>query len=1696
MRGMRFGMVLVEGIAGRRNQPFAGAFAARSVGLLTALALALVCAPGSAWAEPMCTDTWTGASEGTWQTASNWSTGKVPGSSDVACIGAEKTVRVTEGANQAGVLEDKGTLAISGGSLELTNALEASSAASLTITVSGTLTGAGTLDISGSLLTNGSVKMTGSGATVILPEASATINPENFTYLELAGRSFVNEGTTTFSNAFLYETEGAQITNSGTFKANSEGSIAVVGKGPASIVNTGVFEKTEGTSSTTVEPSFENQSTVQAQTGQLSFGGGGSDTTGAWSASEGASIAFTGGSFSLGGGSISGTTHVSGATVGVEGVVGTSAQFSVSSGSLSVQKGSMTVASLTQTAGTLTGAGTLDISGSLLTNGSAKMSGSGATVILPKASATINPENFTYLELAGRSLVNEGTTTFSNAFIYETEGAQIRNSGTFKANSEGAIVVLGESPTSILNTGVFEKTEGTSSTTVEPNFENLGRIVEETGHLKITHPVTAEPSTQYGGSGNPSAPGQQRPSCGDPVNCATGNYSESQTDLSVGGRGVGLYLARMYNSQAAVGSSEHGMFGYGWTSSFSDHLVVEKASKKATLYQANGGTVPFTEGGGSFTAPAWSQDTLSGSAEAGYTLTLADQTKYKFSGSSGRLESVTDRDGNATTLSYTEAGRLEAITDPASRKITLTYNGEGLVESAKGSGGHVVKYTYEGGNLASVTEPGEAKARWQFKYDGSHEITTLTDGRGGKTINEYNGSHQVISQEDPAERTLTFEYEPFHTKITNKATGTVTDERFDSNDLPFSITRGYGTSSASTETFAYNAANYLSSVMDGNGHTTKYTYDGENNRTSMVDADEHETKWTYDSTHDVKTMTTPKGETTTITRESHGNPEKLERPAPGGKTQIIKYKYNAHGELERATDPLERTWKYEYNTEGNRTSETYPESEKRTWEYTEDSHEIATISPRGNVKGAKASEFTTKTTRDMQGRPVTITDPLGHTTKYTYDANSNLETLTDANGHKATYTYNADNQPTKIKEPNGTVTETEYDGAGRVVSQTDGNKHTTKDVRNPVGEITEATDPLGRKTTKEYDQAGNVKAVTDPAKRTTTYTYDATNRLKEISYSDGKTPAGKYEYDADGNRTTMTDGTGKTTYTYDQLDRLTESQNGHGDVIGYEYDLANEQTKITYPNGKSVTQTYDKTGRLQKVTDWLEHATKFAYNADSSLTTTTFPTGTSEEDKYTYDNADQMSEVKMTKGAETLASLVYTRDSDNQLKKTLSNKGLPGPEATEDTYDTNNRLTKAGTTTYEYDAANNATKIASNTKTYDKADELEKGTEKSASATYTYDETGDRTKTTPSPGPATTYGYDQAGNLTSVTRPEEGKTPAIKDTYTYDGDGTRASQTIGAATTYMDWSPTGRLPLLLNDATNNYIYGPGGLPIEQINTEGKALFVHHDQQGSTRMLTGTTGTIEATMTYDAYGNPTASTGTATTPLGYDGQYTSADTGLIYLRARVYDPTTAQFLTVDPLALVSGAPYQYAGENPLNFNDPTGLILGIPDTPSTQEVVDAVKGAGEAVVHAGEAVIHGGEAVISTASEAGKATGQFVLEHPVVLPAIGCTVGLLAGPAWCAGTITASYGIGTVKNIAAYLNGELSPEQLFDKQLLTAAIAGAGALPGLPLLGTAAGGLVEDAPIPIQLLVNLYLEGPDIGLGIFESNISCGLLGMP
>jgi RHS repeat-associated protein len=150
-----------------------------------------------------------------------------------------------------------------------------------------------------------------------------------------------------------------------------------------------------------------------------------------------------------------------------------------------------------------------------------------------------------------------------------------------------------------------------------------------------------------------------------------------------------------------------------------------------------------------------------------------------------------------------------------------------------------------------------------------------------------------------------------------------------------------------------------------------------------------------------------------------------------------------------------------------------------------------------------------------------------------------------------------------------------------------------------------------------------------------------------------------------------------------------------------------------------------------------------------------------------------------------------------------------------------------------------------------------------------------------------------------------------------------ASHTVGLSTHHLVWDLNETPEALLSDGEDSYIYGPNGLAVEQISSGEEPTYLHHDQLGSTRLLTNAAGEATGTFTYGAYGALTGHTGSATTALGYAGQYTLGQSGLLYLRARYYDPATVQFLARDAAVGTTRQPYDYAGDNPLRLYDRTG-----------------------------------------------------------------------------------------------------------------------------------------------------------------------------
>ena len=105
-----------------------------------------------------------------------------------------------------------------------------------------------------------------------------------------------------------------------------------------------------------------------------------------------------------------------------------------------------------------------------------------------------------------------------------------------------------------------------------------------------------------------------------------------------------------------------------------------------------------------------------------------------------------------------------------------------------------------------------------------------------------------------------------------------------------------------------------------------------------------------------------------------------------------------------------------------------------------------------------------------------------------------------------------------------------------------------------------------------------------------------------------------------------------------------------------------------------------------------------------------------------------------------------------------------------------------------------------------------------------------------------------------------------------------------------------------------------------------------------------TDTNPSNYSYDAYGNKSGSSDNLPSPYGYNGYYRDSETGLYYLNARYYDPTTQQFTQEDTYWGDGTDLYAYCHFNPVMYSDPTGHISmsEIAELQAKQKAEDAIR----------------------------------------------------------------------------------------------------------------------------------------------------------
>ncbi len=1066
----------------------------------------------------------------------------------------------------------------------------------------------------------------------------------------------------------------------------------------------------------------------------------------------------------------------------------------------------------------------------------------------------------------------------------------------------------------------------------------------------------------------------------EPVNVVFGNYTYQYTDLAFPTRGLDFGFQRTYNSAM----TDTGPLGPGWTHSY-NITATQTASNTVVVQREDGRKDLYTfAGGGVYLPPPGIHDVLVWATDH-FVITTTNQVVYTFN-PGGLLAGITDRNGNTTSLTYS-GGKLSAVTDPTGRQVTFTYTGNLLTQITDPSG-RSVSFGYTSGRLTTVTDV--TGRTTTYAYDGNGRLQSITDANGHTFVyNVYDGQGRVVQQRDALNNLTTFNYDTTNRRTTvtdprgnatvyaYDATYRVTGETdalgntesyvYDADSNRISATDKRGNTSAYTHdgqgnvltatdplggvtTFTYDTRNNLASERDPRNSTTTYTYDTRSNPTQRRDALNNLTTWSYDAFGQVLSTTDARSNTTRFGYDSYGHQtvitdalgitttftydlvgRKLSERNPLG--FVTGYGYDAANRLRVVTDALGFTTVYTYDLVGNRIA--VQDALGRVTRYGYDAKDrLAVITDtlgnmtrytydaNNNQTGlTNALGRTTIYTYDALNRRASATDPLGNVTSYLYDANGNRTRLTDANGRITQYAYDALNRLTSVTDAAGGTVTYAYDAAGNRTGMTDANSHTTTYAYDALNRLLSTSDPLSNTTAYGYDAVGNRTRATQPTGTVITYTYDALNRLSGIT-STGLNIA--YAYDAVGNRRTMTDTVGVTTYTYDVLNRLTQAAAPNG-TLGYGYDANGNRIRLTYPGGQIVTSTYDLANRLTTVTDWAGRVTSYTYDAANRQTGIQYPNST--QATYVYDNADRLLSIRHTSTVSgTLAVFTYTLDA---VGNRLSMQDLDG--LTSYGYDSLYRLTSvtypnAEQVVYAYDPMGNRTGMTSTvsgvtTYSYDAADRLLRA----GADTFGWDANGRQITRTFGANTAT-YTFDPLDRLTQVV------SGTVTVQFGYDGDGVRTSKTVGSVATQYVQDVSAALPVVVAETTagqtNRYVYGNDLL--EQVSPAGSPAFYHADGLGSTRALSNLSGQRTDAYSYDVFGQVRSRIGSAAQPFAFAGEQTDGELGLVYLRARYYDPQVGRFVTQDTFPGHAREPqtinkYVYASDNPVLVTDPTGLF---------------------------------------------------------------------------------------------------------------------------------------------------------------------------
>lgn len=872
---------------------------------------------------------------------------------------------------------------------------------------------------------------------------------------------------------------------------------------------------------------------------------------------------------------------------------------------------------------------------------------------------------------------------------------------------------------------------------------------------------------------------------------------------------------------------------------------------------------------------------------------------------SGRISTITDGDGNVTSVARNASGSPTAIVGPFGQRTALTIGADGY--------------------LASLTNP--ANETLQFNYAAAGLLTKMTDARGNSSQYTYDVEGRLTSATNRAGSTKTLTQTSTaganSTALTDALGRTVS---YSVDQLPTADRRRVNTLPDGTTSEWLIRADGSEQVRMPNGMWVNNVV-SPNPRFGMLAP-----------VQSSEVVTTPAGLRLTTTREM----------------TVL---------LTAPQDPLTLTSEAERTTINGQTFTSIYDAASRRFTLT---------TPLG--RGSS-------TTIDAQGRVVEeAVEGLAPAT-YGYDSRGRLITVTQGSGVEArtvTIAYNAQSFIEQISDPLGRVTRFAYDGAGRVTVQTLPDGREIRYAYDANGNLTSLTPPGRPAHTFTYTADDLVATYTAPdvgaSSSQTAYSYNTARQLTRIARADGQ--ALDYAYDAAGRLSTLTTPRGQTAYSYDATTGNLAGIAAPGGVgLAYTYDgslLLNETW--SGPIAGSVGRSYDNNFRIAATTVNGANSITSQYDSDGLLTqvgnlvlsrdaANGLLTGTAlgtANDAWTYNTFAEPASYVARYGTTALYSVTYTRDRLGRITQKLETTG--GTTTTYSYgYDQSGRLVEVrqnGTLIeqYVYDTNGNRTSATvrgvAATGTYDNQDRLISY----GGATYTYNAHGDLTSKT-SGGQTTTYQYDVQSNLISVTLPD-----GTNIGYVVDGQNRRIGKTVNGALVQGWLYADGLRPIAELDGAGNivsrFVYASRANSPDYFIKGNVTYRIFHDQLGSPRLVVNTAdGSVVQRLDYDAFGNVLQDTNPGFQPFGFAGGLYDSTTGLVRFGARDYDVQVGRWTAKDPIGFASRDMniYSYVANDPINFKDAEGLAAVVVINPWT--------------IAFGAAVIYYGSQAISTTLEA-------------------------------------------------------------------------------------------------------------------------------